>query len=207
MAQSPWRHEVRLLQPPRLHPWVQSQPVRRTKRQEATPPHRRHHGKAQPIAQVHPRTLPVHLPPRRQTGKTIRQQFHLLIPWRQHLLALQRGDAHPSSLIPHHTVGISRLQFVALAVVRHHRHQFRPCVSRLRPSRVPQHREGSIHAPLLCLLEVGLASQRPFKHRLPVPILRGQTKQAVQPHVVQDQTVALPVKDAHATPHLLQVFR
>ena len=90
--------------------------------------------------------------------------------------------------------------------MRHHRHQFRPCVSRLRPSRVPQHREGSIHAPLLCLLEVGLASQRPFKHRLPVPILRGQTKQAVQPHVVQDQAVALPVKDAHAPPHLLQVF-
>ena len=91
--------------------------------------------------------------------------------------------------------------------MRHHRHQFRPSVSRHRPSRVLQHREGSIHARLLRHLEVGLASQRPFKHRLPVPILRGQTKQAVQPHVVQDQTVALPVKDAHATPHLLQVFR
>ena len=60
---------------------------------------------------------------------------------------------------------------------------------------------------LFCPLQVSLSSLRTLKHGKPIPVIRRQPEQPVQPNIVQYQAILLAVKHTHSTSHLLQVFR
>ena len=123
-----------------------------------------------PIAQIHPRSLPVNPPSGIQLGNTICLQFHLIIYIRHHDLAVLIHNTRHTIPIANHPISISLIQVQTLSLMRHHSNQLSPCIRRNRILLVAN-RVSHIIQSIRIIVQHTFASHPSIKHGLPVSVI------------------------------------